>query len=274
MLSVKDKDITIQVVSLNRPTFLYKTLLSLGDFPGENVIVYDNNTPPGNNLNLIKTFAKKFDKYQWIFSDKNSGCGGAWNYGLKYAKTDWVVQAPDDVIFRPDWLDIFNKILKVRKDIIFVAGAEYDLPIFHREMLYKVGLWDERCCKGVSAEDDDHYLRTVEALGFTPRVEIGDHIGGAERIEREKLVPSKEVFDREDNWTYFCDSRHSDFPPLAVEIPHSRGDFWNNFLTDGDKPGIGFFNKKWSRCHKSDPKALLNKDGTFWKRELPEKDNA
>jgi len=266
---LKEKDITIQVVSLNRPVYLHKTLISLGNFCPENVIVYDNNTQHTNKT-IIKAYSKKFNKYQWIFSDKNKGCGGAWNYGLNHAKTDWIVQAPDDVIFRKDWLEILNEILNVRPGIIFVAGAEYDLPIFHKEMLNKVGFWDERCCKGVSAEDDDHYLRTVEALGFTPRVEIGDHIQGIERQKRELLIPSKEIFDREDNWTYFCDSRHSDFPQLATEIPHIRGDFWNNFLDDGDEPGIKFFHKKWSPCLPGEKGALLNKDGTFWKRMLSE----
>lgn len=263
-----EKDITVCIVSLERPNFLHATLNSISSYLPENVIVYDNGTK--QRLSLVKAYAQKFKQFNWVFSDKNEGLAKAWNQGLLMAKTDWVALAPDDVFFRKDWIQDLNKVLTVRPGIIFVAGQHFDLPIMHKSMIEKIGYWEERYAGGVSAEDDDYYLRIVEKLGFSPQVYPGDHIQGAEREARMKLITTKETFNREDNWTYFCDSRWSIVPTLVNSIPHPVNHNWNNFLEKGNIPGIKFHHQKWSQCHADSEGALLNKDGTFWKRILPE----
>lgn len=266
-MNLTEKDITIVVASLERPHFLVQTLNSIKDYCPENVIVYENGTK--QKLNQIKAYAQKFKRFHWVMADTNMGLSYAWNQGLKLAKTDWIALAPDDVIFRPDWIDDFNKVLSVREGIIFVGGQHFDLPVMHRSILDRVGYWDERYAGGVDAQDDDYYLRMVEILGFSPQVWPGDHIQGPERQRRLKLATTEETFNRKDNWTYFCDSRWSIVPTLVNSIPHPVNHNWDEFL-EREENGITFHHKKWNPCSPNDPKALLAKDGTFWKRILPD----
>lgn len=267
-MNLTEKDITIFVSHLERPNLLVQTLNSIKDYCPENVIVYDNGTK--QRLSQVKAFAQKFKQFEWVFADVNEGLSKAWNQGLLMAKTDWIALAPDDVIFREDWIEDLNMILGVRPGIIFVAGQHFDLPIFHRSMIEKVGYWEERYAGGVSAEDDDYYLRIVEKLGFSPQVWPGDHIQGPERERRLAVATTQQTFNRRDNWTYFCDSRWSIVPTLVNSIPHPINHNWDNFLKEGCENGITFHRKKWTPCAPDDKKALLAKDGTFWKRVLPD----
>ncbi|MEK6884521.1 MAG: hypothetical protein AABY22_33120, partial [Nanoarchaeota archaeon] len=99
----------------------------------------------------------------------------------------------------------------------------------------------------------------------------GEHIQGAEREKRLKYASKKEDMERMDNISYFSNCRWGistiNFNIAEITRDHS---YIQQYNKNTGEAGIAFHGRKWKETgHEKD---LLNKDCTFWKRVLPERD--
>jgi len=261
-------EVTLAFVTLERPPFLAQSLASVAkDF--KHVIVYDNGSQNVANRNLNRAWAQKH-KCQYIHVEKNEGLPKAWNQCIIKAPTDWVVLCPDDVIFRPDWVSDCQLLME-RKETKIILGNNYDMIMLHKSVIPTFGWLEERYKQYPSSEDYDMHLRFAELIGFSPYTMPGDHVQGAERtirMDRANKLTEKEYLS-EKNFTAWCTSPFSKTEVLCTEIPHPKTA--NYFTKDpNQETGYDFHAKKWKVCYEGEPGALLNIDGQFWKRLLPD----
>lgn len=272
-------DITIAICTLDRPHYLAPCLEAIKDYSGP-VIVYDNGTPKQTpKFAIYEALRQKYEKENltWIRSEINEGLPKAWNQGIIKSKTDWVLLLADDVLMDKNWLTQANEILNSRENLEQVHLLSFNAILLHKKNILRLGWWDERFRCYPSSEDDDYYLRIVENLGYSPYVWPGNHIQGKERERILSLATSEEIFNREDNFTYFVNSQHSKFPIINKTIGKENHEFWKKYKPVEDKEyGIDWMKKKWVRCEDfweiKNSGHLLNKDGSFWKRRLVEID--
>jgi glycosyltransferase involved in cell wall biosynthesis len=266
-MSLERYDITTGFVTLERSHFLARSLDSLG-FTQR--IIYDNGTQnPVAKFQIKARAHTQAGKY--IRSEKNEGLPKAWNQCIINAQTDWVILCPDDVIFRRDWIEDVNKILDHKPNTKIIFGNNYDMIMLHKSIIPVVGWLDERYKQYPSSEDYDFHLRLVEIIGFSPYTMPGDHVQGPEREKRLRRKTTREQYFSEKNFTYWCTSEFSIVPPLCTEIPHPKTA--NYFQRDpNQETGYDFHAKKWQVCEEGEKGALLNIDGQYWKRLIPDVD--
>lgn len=261
---LKREDITLSFVTLERANFLAQSLNSVREFP--NIIVFDNGTKNKSNKMLIKALAKK-RKASLICSVSNDGLPRAWNQCIIQAKTDWVVLCPDDVVFRDGWFSDINEILKIRPNTKIIFGNNYDMIMIHKSIIPAIGWWEERYKQYPSSEDFDHCCRLTEIMGFAPYVMPGDHVQGPERRIRLSRKTTKDQYFSDANFTYWCTSEFSICEPLCHEIPHPKTcDYFER--NPSQETGYDFHDRKWKVAEKG----LLNIDGQYWERLLPDID--
>jgi hypothetical protein len=266
-MKINKEDITVCFVTLERAAFLMQSLASLGPFP--NIIVHDNGTKNKNNRMIILAQAMR---YHAIFhQSENEGLPKAWNQCIINSNTDWVVLCPDDIIFRNGWLEDVNKILAIRPNTKMIFGNNSDMTILHKSIIPTFGWLDERYKQYPSSEDYDLHCRLTEILGFSPYTMPGDHVQGPERQLRLTRKTTKDQFLAPNNFTYWCNSEFSEVAPLCEEIPHAKtADYFEK--DPSQETGYDFHAKKWKVCDEHDPGALLNIDGQYWKRLMPDED--
>lgn len=280
---MKKSDITIVIASYYRGDRLKRCLETLSDMP--NVLVWDNNTQ-GEELEKIKKFLFNFNNVEFVFSPENLGLTGAWNNGIIYSKTDWVLLTCDDMLFDEDWFDVLNDILEEKPHLEQIHLNAWNAIAMHKKTIVRMGWWDERYRYYPSMEDDDWYLRTVEELGYSPYGTYAEHIPfPPEYLNTIKpyVDKKKELFDRVDNFTYYCNSIHSKYKVIGKSTitgqdddAGSRNNTGGSIDKGNNMSGIEFHTLKWEFIPNpnrlKEPGVLLGKDGRIWKRKLEEAD--
>jgi glycosyltransferase involved in cell wall biosynthesis len=265
---IRAKDITLAFVCLERHNLLQLSLKSVEGHPS--ILVCDNGSSNATNKNLIKAYAKKTGA-DYFRNETNEGLPKAWNLCTIISDTDWVALCPDDVIFRANWLESVNKILEIRPKTKIILGNNYNMILLHKSIIPVLGWWEERYKQYPSSEDYDFHLRLTELIGFSPYTMPGDHVVGSERQIRLSRKTIKEQYFDLKNFTYWCTSEFSVVPVLCDEIPQIRNcDYFKK--NPNQETGYDFHNRKWRVCEPSDDGALLNIDGQYWKRLMPDFD--
>jgi glycosyltransferase involved in cell wall biosynthesis len=278
-------DITIVIVSYYRSSRLKRCLDTIKDVP--NVIVWDNNTT-GAELEAIQALqsANEYSSVEFVFSSENVGLPKAWNQGIIRSKTDWVLVTCDDMLFDDDWFDVFNTILTEKPHLEQVHLNAWNAVAFHKQTIVRMGWWDERYKYYPSMEDDDWYLRTVEDLGYSPYGTWAEHIPFPQQyldVIKPFVDIKAEYFDREDNYTYYCNSVYSKHKVIGFStITGQEDDAGSRNNSEGsmdrgdNMTGIEFHFHKWRQVVDptllGQPGVLLGKDGRIWQRVQPELD--
>lgn len=281
---IKKSEITIAIVSYYRGERLKKCLDTIdNEFP---VIVWDNNTT-GEELDKIKLAEQTYSNAQFIYSKENVGLVKAWNQSIIQSKTDWVLLTCDDMLFDEDWFDVFTNILKEKPQLEQIHLNSFNCLALHKKTIVRMGWWDERYRYYPSMEDDDWYLRTVEILEYSPYGGFPNHFPFPEDYKeslKEEMEMKEIYFNREDNFTYFC---NSDFSPYKIigkstttggeDDAGSRNNEEGSMDRGNNITGVEFHQQKWQLV---DPRLesvkkdsiLLGKDGRCWKRIQPDLD--
>jgi hypothetical protein len=246
---------------------LAKTLPSYVDF--DNLFVWDNNSELSNKL-FLKAFAVKNKNIKCFWSKENVGWPTAINKMIIEAPTDWVLISADDMLLGGGFLETLNKLLEWKPNLEQIYLHTFDTFIWHKKTIARFGWWDEEQ-PNVSPfwEDNDWYLRLVEFLGYSPYVYPGAHIQGEERKKRLKFASTRELMERMDNISYFSNCRWgiSSFNFDIKEL--TRDTSYLKFNKNTGESAEQYYLRKWQETGSESD--LLNKDGTFWKRILPDK---
>jgi glycosyltransferase involved in cell wall biosynthesis len=281
-VSLQPKDLTVLIISYYRGDRLRKCIETLHLIP--NIIVWDNNTT-GEELYKIKQIENDFPHVKFIYSSENVGFSKACNQGFILSDTDWVMFSADDMIFENDWFDILNNILDEKPRLEQIHLNAWNAFVFHKQTVVRMGWWDEGYRYWPTMEDDDWYLRTVEELGYSPYGTWAEHIPfPKEYIEAIKpyVDAKKDLFDREDNFTYYCNSIYSKYKIIGKStITGQEDDAGSRNTEEGsidrgnNMTGVEYHHTKWQQVHPmylKQPGILLGKDGRVWKRKLDELD--
>jgi glycosyltransferase involved in cell wall biosynthesis len=276
-------DITIVIVSYYRGNRLNRCLDTLKNVP--NVIVWDNNTT-GEELEKVKKAEQNHPNVKFIYSPDNIGLTKAWNQGIIQSKTDWVLMTCDDMLFDEDWFDVLNSILDEKPYLEQIHLNAWNAVAFHKQTIVRMGWWDERYRYYPSMEDDDWYLRTVECLGYSPYGTWAQHISFSQEylnLIKPYIDNKKELFHKDDNFTYYCNSEHSKHKVIGLptitgqeDDAGSRNNTGGSLDRGNNLTGVEFHHQKWELI--LDPhllnqeEILLSKDGRIWKRNSPELD--
>jgi len=279
---MKLSDITLIIVSYYRGNRLRKCIETIKDMP--NIIIWDNNTT-GEELDIIKQIEKDYPHIKFIYSKENLGCVGAWNKGIVLSETDWVLLSTDDMKFDSDWFDILNQILDEKPQLEQIHLNSFNAIAIHKKTIVRMGWWDEGYRYYPSMEDDDWYLRTVEELGYSPYGTWAEHIPFPnDYIDAIKpyVDIKKDLFDKEDNFTYYCNSLYSKYKIIGKSTITGQEDDAGSRNNEGgsidrgnNMTGIEYHFNKWSQVppqYLGQPGILLGKDGRVWKRMLDEVD--
>lgn len=278
-------DITVVVVSYYRAARVRRCLDTLQDVP--NIIVWDNNTT-GEEFQALKAIeeSKQYPNVRFIFHPENVGIPKAWNMGMVESTTDWVLLTCDDMLFDSDWFEVLTNILKEKPQLEQIHLNSFNAVVMHKSAVVRMGWWDERYRYYPSMEDDDWYLRTVEDLGYSPYGTWAEHIPFPQQYldTIKPFIDTKaELFHREDNYTYYCNSEHSNHKIIGQstitgqeEDAGSRNNAEGSIDRGNNMTGIEFHFHKWKQI--VDPSLLgqsgilLGKDGRIWQRHLPDID--
>lgn len=277
-------EITIVIISYYRGNRLRQCLDTLKGMP--NIIVWDNNTT-GNELEIIKNLEIEYPNVEFIFSEENVGFPKACNQGFLLSNTDWVLFCADDMLFDEDWFEILNKILEEKPQLEQIHLNAWNAFAFHKKTIVRMGWWDEGYRYYPSMEDDDWYLRTVEVLGYSPYGTYAEHIDYPKEYINA-LEPylniKEELFNRPDNFTYYCNSPYSKYKIIGKStITGQENDAGSRNIPGGSKDignninGVEYHHIKWQQVNNplylsTSSKFLLGKDGRIWMRKNPELD--
>lgn len=278
-------DITVVIVSYYRASRLKRCLDTLKDMP--NIIVWDNNTT-GPDLEQIKQLqaSGEYSNTNFIYSKENVGLPKAWNEGIVRSTTDWVLMTCDDMLFDNDWFDVFSSILEERPSLEQIHLNAWNAVAFHKRTIVRMGWWDERYRYYPSCEDDDWYLRSVEDLGYSPYGTWAEHIDFPQSYLdaiKPYIDAKADYFNREDNYTYYCNSIHSTHKVIGYstitgqeEDAGSRNTTGGSMDRGNNMTGTEFHYRKWRQIVDptllGEPGILLSKDGRIWQRILPDLD--
>lgn len=276
-------DITIVIVSYYRANRLKKCLDTLKGI--QNIIVWDNNTT-GDELDKIKSLAEVYTNVEFIFSNENVGLTTAWNRGIIQSKTDWVLLTCDDMLFDEDWFEVLTDILKQKPHLEQIHLNAWNAIVLHKKTIVRMGWWDERYRYYPSMEDDDWYLRTVETLGYSPYGTFAEHIPFPKEyldMIQPFLDMKQTLFNRKDNFTYYCNSIYSEHKVIGKSTitgqeddAGSRNNTGGSLDRGNNMTGVEFHHVKWefinNPIHLSEPGVLLSKDGRIWKRKMEDLD--
>lgn len=270
-------EITIVIVSYYRGDRLRRCIETLKDVP--NIIVWDNKTT-GEELDKIKKIEQDYLNIKFIYSEENYGIPKAWNQGIIQSKTDWVLLTCDDMLFDSDWFDVLNDILIEKPHLEQIHLNAWNAIVFHKKTIARMGWWDERYRYYPSMEDDDWYLRTVEKLGYSPYGGIAGHFNFTQQY-KEVLLPfiqnRKNLFDRADNFTFYCNSDYSKHKVIGLSTitgqeddAGSRNNNIGSLESKTEMTGVQFHHIKWTPINNImeiyNPHTLLAKDGRMWVR--------
>jgi len=228
----------------------------------------------------IKQIDKDYDNVKITYSDENLGCSKAFNNLIIESNTDWVLITQDDMLFDSDWLDVLNNILEEKPHLEQIHLNSFNCMVFHKKTIARMGWWDERYRYFPDMCDDDWYLRTVEALGYSPYVNVPGHVTNLPESYAEfyDSICTKELFNSDSNFTYFCNSKFSNNKIIGLStITGNVDDAGTRNNSDGSmdkgfgESGAEFHMRKWKIAQYSED-SLVCKDTTSYIRQLHDVD--
>lgn len=284
MIINKD-NLTAIIVSYYRGDRLKICLESLKDL--KNITVWDNNTK-GEELDKIKKIEYDIPHVKFIYSEENWGLNRPFNQSIINSTTDWVLLTCDDMIFNDDWLEVLNDILKEKPQLEQIYLNTFNAWVLHKKTIVRMGWFDEEYRYYPNMEDDDWYLRIVETLGYSPYGGIPQHLENVLPDWYQKIAVKLNYqewqFKAEDNFTFFCNSKHNKKHKIIGKETNT-GDVLdagsrNNIKAQIESPkgmtGVEYHFTKWKQI--TDIMDLFNddtyfsKDSRAYKRIHPESD--
>lgn len=139
------------------------------------------------------------------------GITRAVNYGLKIARGEYLCFVMTDIKVAPSWLEVMGEALDnfpyfgwVALSAVEAPGFNAGISMMRREVLDKVGFWDEAFSDGNGFMDDD-FLRRVWRAGYIPHivtdVPVSHKDGGGKttyelhrEAERTMYLRNQEIF--------------------------------------------------------------------------------
>ena len=121
--------VSVIVPVYNVENYLVKCLDSLVHQTLKDIeIIVVNDGSPDNSQNIIDTYVKKYPKKIKAFSKKNGGQGSARNYGLKYAKGEYIAFVDsDDYVDLDMFFKMYNKAKEDNSDIVICGNKNISL---------------------------------------------------------------------------------------------------------------------------------------------------
>ena len=162
-----DRQIVLSVLTQNAPQATAALVRSSG-LPHERVIVVSNASCDAANAELKAALPAA----TVIRVQPARGIAFCYNVGLRLPAEQgwkpqpaWTILANDDVLFDRDWLKTFTKAVAAHPHALQINLAypknSYSCTAIHRDLVRKIGWFDERFT-GMFYEDDDWHLRLCE----------------------------------------------------------------------------------------------------------------
>lgn len=120
------KDVSVVLLSYNRPHFLRKALDSLVRLrnPVGEIIMIDNASPASQE---IRQLVKEYPQVQAIFNADNRGYTGGMNQGIRLASKDLIFLTEDDILIGDDCLE------NLKKALLAVSIHDIVAPVIYNE---------------------------------------------------------------------------------------------------------------------------------------------
>ncbi len=126
-MEIKKPKVSVVIVTYNRPQFISRAIQSALNqtYQDFEIIVVDNGMEqPAENI--VKSFNDK--RIRYIQNNKNTGCSGGKNIGIKNARGEFIAFLDDDDIWLPEKLEIqMKKFKNAPKDAGFCFAAVIDI---------------------------------------------------------------------------------------------------------------------------------------------------
>ena len=108
-----------------------------------------------------------------VLNPELQGCARGFNQGIKVARGRYIALLSSDSYVTEGWLEPLINMLERHPEYGWVSARSLHSnfnpvsSLLSREVIDKVGYWDEELCGGVGFEDDDYYVRLLKA-GYNP----------------------------------------------------------------------------------------------------------
>jgi glycosyltransferase involved in cell wall biosynthesis len=220
--------VSVIIPTLNRPHFIIDAVRSIfsGTYQKFEIIVVDQTRDSSTRDALAEYMADRRFRY---VSAARPGASAARNLGVAASSADVVVFTDDDIVARPNWLELIVREFTADPDLQFVSGTlaapPYDrdlgfvpefrpspaitgwrLPLaasnanmsIRRSLFHQVGGYDELCGPGgllKSSDDGDITLRVVRSGAkwkVCPEIEVVHKHGFRPHSAAEKLLDEYE----------------------------------------------------------------------------------
>lgn len=163
---VTEKDVTLNFMSLARPTELGQTLKSAGDHPVHRQVILN-----GADLESYRAVIDEYESsVSFLVNHKNLGWAGAVNQAIATSPTRYVVISGDDLTYDSDWLEKLLAGLN-QPDRPRQFSLSYPTPFscicIDKDLVRLQGWFDQNFTR-VYFDDTDWALRTLEQVGQGP----------------------------------------------------------------------------------------------------------
>ena len=231
---MKKSQIVLSVLTKDAPQSALKVVESSG-LPHSQVIVVSNDSCDEAEAEIKKILPG----VTFVQVRPSRGIAYCSNMGLRLpAGSKWPVQpiwsilANDDIVFDADWFARLSAQVGKRPNALHVNMAyprnSYSCMVIHRDLIRKIGWWDERFT-GMFFEDDDWHLRLCEYTHCAPGTRVHERTADG-------------IFAK------IRGARHDDDGHKARAKDRARFSFAGSL---GKAPNKEFFYKKWKVVKKS-----------------------
>jgi len=228
---MKESQVALMVLTKDAPQSAIRTVRS-ARLPHERVIVVSNGSCREADAEIAKALP---DLAEFVRVRPARGLAHCLNIGIRLPaqrkwrpQPAWSVLTQDDVEFDRDWFARFGagvaKHPAARHINLAYPRNRYSCMAIHRDLVLKMGWWDERFI-GMFYEDDDWHLRLCECVGCAPGTRV-----------HEK--------DKAGIFAIVQCARHDAALHNARAKDRARFQFVN---TLSKAPNEAFFYKKWKR---------------------------
>ena len=159
------QDLTLSLITLNRPRELNKTLQMIGALPNIQVILN------GADVTQYEDVMRERQDVRFIRNKSNIGVAAAWNQSIVISGTRFIVLSGDDLIYDPGWPDRLLELLNrdsPPEQVMLSEPTRLSAFCLDKKRLSSLGWFDHNFSR-VYYEDEDWYLRTQERQGVYNR---------------------------------------------------------------------------------------------------------